>query len=156
MWVLREIPSFSWAFPPLGGFLEEATVSQQAPLIKPYTKRAPRLAAASGNSNSMRSNGRGNCKLFEIMQIHSLNNSHELSHMKVEKKTWQLCISFLHQSHTVLAAAVPFHPQIFLFLLSMFQPPLSTPSPGTGTSRVLIPSGNTFPSFPSFFFCSLP
>lgn len=79
------IPFLSLYPPPV--FLGGATVSQRASLIKPYTKRAPRLAAASGNSNSMRSNERGNCKLFENMQIRSLNNSHELSHMKVEKKS---------------------------------------------------------------------
>lgn len=68
VWVLREIPSLSWAFPFPGVFLEGATVSQTPSLIKPNTKSAPRLlAAASGNSNSMRGNGRGNCKLFENM-----------------------------------------------------------------------------------------
>jgi len=86
VWVLREISSSSLAFPPPGVFLEGATVSQCASPIKPYTKRAPTLAAASSNSNSMRNNGRGNCKLCENMQIHSLNNSHELWHIKVEKK----------------------------------------------------------------------
>lgn len=66
-WVLREIPSLSWAFPPPGVFLEGSTVSQWASLMKTYIKRAPRLAVLSAKSNSMRSNGKGNCKLFENM-----------------------------------------------------------------------------------------
>lgn len=52
---------------------------------KTLHQKSSKITAASGNSNSTRSSGRGELKIFENMQICSLNNSHELSHMKVEK-----------------------------------------------------------------------